>query len=80
MITASFTVGKEDTMALASEYYAHSPTVRRARRWAHLSVPVLMGGLGIIILCESSADWTTAIPVFAWGLVWALFYGIGDFT
>ena len=74
MISASFTIGKGDALALASQYYSTSPTVRRTRLWAHLGVPLLMGFLGIIIFCQSSADKTAAIPVLSWGLIWALFY------
>jgi hypothetical protein len=74
MISASFTVSKQDALALASQYYSQSPTVRRARLLGHLSVPVLMGLLGILVLCQSSAEKTAAIPVLGWGLIWALFY------
>jgi hypothetical protein len=56
MISASFTVTKQDALALASRYYSQSQTVRRARLLGHLSVPVLMGLLGVLILCQSSAD------------------------
>lgn len=33
-----------------------------------------MGLLGILILCQNSADKTAAILVLGWGLIWALFY------
>jgi hypothetical protein len=74
MISASFNVNEDDALALASHYYSTSPTVRRTRLWAHLSVPLLMSFLGIVIYCQSSANKGSVIPVLGWGLIWALFY------
>jgi hypothetical protein len=74
MISASFNVNKDDMLALASQYYSASPTVRRARLWGRLSVPLLVSLLGILILCQSSANLVSVIPLLGWGFVWVLFY------
>src|SRR5882724_6143530 len=74
MISASFNVNKDDVLALASHYYSTSPTVQRARLWAHLSVPVLMGILIALIFCRDPGDKTLAIPLLILAAIWALYY------
>src|SRR3990167_6988179 len=41
MITVSYLVEKSDVLALWSEYYASSPTVRRQYRWGQVGLGVL---------------------------------------
>ncbi len=75
MISASFNVNKDDVLALASHYYSTSPTVQRARLWAHLSVPVLVGLLIALIFYGDPGDKTFAIPLLLiLAAIWALFY------
>lgn len=42
MITATFSVGKEDVLAMSMDYYTRSPTVRRSRIITQASVPFAM--------------------------------------
>ncbi len=74
MISASFNVGKGDALALARHYYSRSPTVRKARLWGHLSVPVLMTLLAALIFYRDPSDSALAIPLLIVAAIWALLY------
>jgi hypothetical protein len=74
MITATFTVGKADVLAMSMHYYASSPTVRRSRILTQASIPLAMVLVAALGFFRDPGYLVLVAPLLLIAVVWAIFY------
>jgi hypothetical protein len=75
MITATFTLTKDDALVLAKNYYSSSPTVLSARRWGRSTPSISLLLIAMVIISRNKPmDIAPVLPLLIFAAAWAIFY------
>jgi hypothetical protein len=74
MIRLCFNVTKDDVLALACHYYAISPTVRRARVTAQVTIAIVLAIIGLLVLSGNDRLRPFGIIVLICALLFAVLF------